>query len=148
MSSKPSITLTCLFRRVLSLLLQVDMVTTELVVEKLGVVQETAVAVLEKLVADGCLVESEEEFQWKVLEEVLVNLVLPKYIGRKGGKISNKDTDKDTVTEVKSSMVADKTQVPWSEVKRSLVKDSGEEGTSRRLAKRKKVSEVKGNLLI
>ena len=125
-------------------------------------VQETAVAILEKLVADGCLVESEEEFQWKVLGEVLVNSVLPKYIGRKGGKIShhherveeekitsnNAEGNKDTVTEVKSSMVADKTQVPRSEVKRSLVKDSGEEGTSRRLAKRKKVSEVKGNLLI
>ena len=163
MSSNPAVTHTCLFRRVLSILLQVDMVTTELMVEKLGVEHGTAVAVLKKLVEDRCLVEDEEEGQLKVLKEILVGSVLPKYLGRKGGKTSkqpravvedgglaaggDQDEKKSEEKDVKCSVVAGTHQVARYQFKRSLIKES-REGTSKRLSKRKKVSEVKGNLQI
>ena len=86
--SSTAVTHTCLFRRVLAILMQVDKVTTDLVLEKLGVEHGTAVAVLKKLIGDRCLVEDEEEGQLKVVKEILVGSVLPKYLGRKGGKTS------------------------------------------------------------
>jgi len=168
MSSNPAVTHTCLFRRVLSILLQVDVVTTELMVEKLGVEHGTAVAVLQKLVEDRCLVEDEGEGQLKVQEEILVGSVLPKYLGRKGVKTSKQpkkmeldeglgaggDKDKkkpvaeSVEKDVKCSVVAGTHQVPRFQFKRSLVKEGEEDRTSTRLSKRKKVSEVKGNLQI
>ena len=76
----------------------------------------------------------------KVQQESLVSSVLPKYLGRKVGKISKQkgreeeqtasknvggggDKDKE-MTEAKCSMVGETHQVPRCEVKRSLVKDS------------------------
>ena len=91
MSSNPAVTHTCLFRRVLSLLLQVDIVNTELVVDRLGVELDTAVAIIQKLVGEGCLVEDEEEAELKVQQEFLVSSVLPKYLGRKVGKMSKQE---------------------------------------------------------
>ena len=70
------------------------MVTTELMVDKLGVEHGTAVAVLQKLVEYKCLLKDEEGGQLRVQEDVLVGSVLPYYLGRKGGE-TNKQPRKE-----------------------------------------------------
>ena len=61
MSSNPAVAHTCLFRRVLYHLLQVEGITVEVVVERLGVETSTAVAVVQKLGSEGCLEDDEME---------------------------------------------------------------------------------------
>ena len=65
MSSNPAVAHTCLFRRVLYHLLQVEGITVEVVVERLGVETSTAVAVVQKLGSEGCLEDDEiEDDRW------------------------------------------------------------------------------------
>eukprot|EP00092_Neocalanus_flemingeri_P005749 GFUD01006189.1.p1 GENE.GFUD01006189.1~~GFUD01006189.1.p1 ORF type:complete len:573 (+),score=183.31 GFUD01006189.1:62-1780(+) len=81
MSTKPAITHTCLFRRMLSLLCQVDVVTLHQVTDRLGVELDTAGAVLQKLTEEGCLVVEGEA--WVVQRDLLLSTFLPKYLGIK-----------------------------------------------------------------
>ena len=67
MFSKPPVARTCLFRMVLYLLLQVKVNNMELVTERLGVDNNTAEAVINKLGMEGCLQDVEVEGQWRIL---------------------------------------------------------------------------------
>ena len=67
MFSNPPVAHTCLFRRVLYLLLQVKVINMELVTERLGVANNTAEAVINKLGMEGCLQDVEVEGQWRIL---------------------------------------------------------------------------------
>ena len=159
MSSNPAVANTCLFRRVLYLLLQVESVNLELVAERLGVDESTAEAVVNKVGKEGCLEDDQVEGQWRVLSQVVVSNMLPKYIGRKkkskagcnvegsqgevnsvcaGDNADKKERGSQDVA--KCSAVAGSAQVPKYEAKRI--------GTRRRNSKRRKVSEVKGDLQI
>ena len=117
---------------------------------------------------EGCLEDDEVEGQWRILSQEVVTNILPKYIGRKGTKTGkgHKTEDASASQEgttsgaagdivdkkvdinkkvAKCSMVAGSAQVPKYEAKRILVEG---EGAKRRNSKRRKVSEVKGNLQI
>ena len=167
MSSNPAVAHTCLFRRVLYLLLQVESVNLELVAERLGVDESTAEAVVNKVGKEGCLEDDQVEGQWRVLSQVVVSNMLPKYIGRKkkskagcnvegsqgevnsvcaGDNADNADKkERGSQYVAKCSAVAGSAQVPKYEAKRIHM---DEEGTRRRNSKRRKVSEVKGDLQI
>ena len=86
MSSNPGIAGTCLFRRFLFYLLQVEVVKVESVMEMLGIPLDTAEALIEKVGREGCLGDDDIEGQWKVVHDVLKIKVVPKFIGRKGKK--------------------------------------------------------------
>ena len=91
MSTNPAVTLTCLFRRVLACLLVKDRVTLEDVMDKLGVEEGTADAVLKKLAGEEGL--AKEGADWVVQREKFVDYVLPRYMGKGLGK---KKQDKGT----------------------------------------------------
>ena len=177
MSTNPAVTLTCLFRRVLAFLLEENRVALEVVMSRLGVEQDTADAVFQKLAEEGCLVKEGEE--WVVQMEKLVETVLPRYMGkavvRKQGIGASKTGEVEKVNnpavgeemeaynyaseiggagdvivseEMKCSTVAKPNKVKREQEKRELVPlKGGEEGDSRR-SKRRKVSAVKENLSI
>ena len=94
MSSNPVVAHTCLFRRVLYLLLQVEVINMELVMERLGVDNNTAEAVINKLGMEGCLEDDEVEGQWRILSQEVVTNILPKYIGKKGNKTGKRHKTK------------------------------------------------------
>eukprot|EP00092_Neocalanus_flemingeri_P039036 GFUD01042495.1.p1 GENE.GFUD01042495.1~~GFUD01042495.1.p1 ORF type:complete len:544 (+),score=171.29 GFUD01042495.1:115-1632(+) len=98
MSTKPAITHTCLFRRMLSLLCQVDAVTLHQVTERLGVELDTAGAVLQKLTEEGCLVVEGED--WVVQREPLLSTFLPKYLGIKKKQGASGATKEERVIEI------------------------------------------------
>eukprot|EP00092_Neocalanus_flemingeri_P039037 GFUD01042496.1.p1 GENE.GFUD01042496.1~~GFUD01042496.1.p1 ORF type:complete len:572 (-),score=175.95 GFUD01042496.1:146-1861(-) len=98
MSTKPAITHTCLFRRMLSLLCQVDAVTLHQVTERLGVELDTASAVLQKLTEEGCLVVEGED--WVVQRESLLSTLLPKYLGIKKKQGTSSATKEERVIEI------------------------------------------------
>ena len=165
MSSNPAVAGTCLFRRALLLLLEVEIITVDVVLRRLGIDNDTAGAIIDKLGGEGCLEDDEVEGQWKVLKEVLESTAIPKFIGRKKGKKSNKGEgvvikgdsqeggvcgsgdrkvgNKDKEIKVaKCSVVADAYKVRETGEKRRLIE------LEERASKRKKVSEVKGKLQI
>ena len=169
MSSNPGIAGTCLFRRFLFYLLQVEVVKVESVMEMLGIPLDTAEALIEKVGREGCLGDDDIEGQWKVVHDVLKIKVVPKFIGRKGkkcnvggGAATKSGSQKDGVcgggdkrvenvnTEMnkrkKSSVVVDAFQMCPSGEKRRLVQE--EDVGSQKTCKKKKVSQVKGNLQI
>eukprot|EP00092_Neocalanus_flemingeri_P107938 GFUD01138562.1.p1 GENE.GFUD01138562.1~~GFUD01138562.1.p1 ORF type:complete len:570 (-),score=175.41 GFUD01138562.1:146-1855(-) len=98
MSTKPAITHTCLFRRMLSLLCQVDAVTLHQVTERLGVELDTAGAVLQKLTEEGCLVVEGED--WVVQRDLLLSTFLPKYLGIKKKQGTSSATKEERVIEI------------------------------------------------
>ena len=145
------------------------MVKVESVMEMLGIPLDTAEALIEKVGREGCLGDDDIEGQWKVVHDVLKIKVVPKFIGRKGKKcnvgggaatksVSQKDGvcgsgDKrveNVNTEMnkrkKSSVVVDAFQMCPSGEKRRLVQE--EDVGSQKTCKKKKVSQVKGNLQI
>merc|ERR1712179_653494 len=169
MSNNPAVAGTCLFRRALFLLSDVELITVDIVVRRLGIDIITAEAIVDKLGGEGCLEDHEVEGQWMVLREVLEKKTIPKFIGRKGKK-SNvgegvvkqggsqdrglcgiagdmKDRNSDIKNKgAKCSVVPDVHQVSKSGEKRWLIELEKEE--ERIVKRKKKVSEVKGNLQI
>ena len=63
--------------------------TLQLVMERLGVVEDTAEAVLQKLAGEECLVQ--EGGEWVVQREMFFSTVLPRYLGRQRAKITKQD---------------------------------------------------------
>ena len=140
----------------------------ELVTERLGVDDNTAEAVINKLGMEGCLQDDEVEGQWRILSQEVVTNILPKYIGKKGKKTGKGHKTEDAIPSQegttsgaagdivdkkiesngkmsKCSKVAGSAKVPKYVAKRILVEG---EGAKRRNSKRRKVSEVNGNLQI
>lgn len=165
-SSNPNaVASTCLFRRMLSLLLVVQVISVEIVTEMLGITYDMAEAVIKKVGDLGCLEDDEVEGQWKVVKNVLEGKVVPKFMGRKGKKGKNKAVDKSPLVDqsngdgdkegkmnndkgevIHCSVAVDAHQVSERVDKRSLAQGKTDDGASN--SKKKKVSEVKKNLHI
>merc|ERR1712096_98641 len=146
MSVNPAITYTCLFRRVLSLINKVNIVSLQLVMSKLGVEQDTANALLHKLSGEGWL--AEEGGQWVVQRVKFETVLLPKYLGRirpslattngdrgEGAKFEKDVTSEVLVKETRCSTVTKPYQVVVTGAKRNTkVPAIGGEGSTRILA--------------
>jgi len=171
MSSNPNVAGTCLFRRFLFFLAQVDIVSVEVVMEKLGIAWSAAEALVCKVGELGCLEDDEVDGQWKVIKEALETTVIPKFIGKRwkkrgsnGGGAGNSQarelpmtcfnqekekSESGANTEnsgAKCSVVADTFQVQECGEKRRL--NENQEVEVKRSKKKKKVSGTKGNLQI
>ena len=84
MSTKPAVTSTCIFRRVLSSLLNTDLVSAAVLMERMGLTEEAAQAVLSKLERDGVVASSESSSQeMSVNMEILTKKSFPAYLGIK-----------------------------------------------------------------
>jgi len=165
-SSNPTaVASTCLFRRMLSLLLVVQVINVEIVMEMLGITYDMAEAVIKKVGDLGCLEDDEVEGQWKVVKYVLEGKVVPKFMGRKGKKGKNKAADKSPLVDksngdcdkegnmsngkgelIHCSVAVDAHQVSERGDKRSPPQGKTDDDASN--SKKKKVSEVKKNLHI
>merc|ERR1719233_241495 len=167
MSSNPGIAGTCLFRRFLFYLLQVQVIKVESVMEMLGIPWDTAEALIGKVGGKGCLKDDDDiEGQWKIVHEVLESEIVPKFIGKKGrqfnvsgGNASKSVSQKDELsgggdkrmvnvnTEVekrkKSSVVMDAFQMCQSGEKRRLLQEEDLDG--QKMCKKKKVSQEKAS---
>ena len=170
MSSNPTVIGTCLFRRALFLLLEVELITVDVVAGRLGFGGPTSEAIFDKLGGEGCLEDHEVEGQWRVLKKVLESKTIPKFIGRKGKKSNvgegvvkggsqdgglygnasdTKDRNLNTKKKgAKCSVVADVHQLSECGEKRRLIELEKGEGEERISKRKKEVSEVKGDLQI
>merc|ERR1712142_975327 len=143
-SSNPNaVASTCLFRRMLSLLLVVQVISVEIVTEMLGITYDMAEAVIKKVGDLGCLEDDEVEGQWKVVKNVLEGKVVPKFMGRKGKKAKNKAVDRSPLVDKRNgdgdNKEVDAHQVSERVDKRSLAQGMTDDGASN--SKKKKVSD-------
>jgi len=81
MSSKPSLALTCIFRRVLAMLMHSDILESRCFVEAMGVDEDTNRGIFEKLVSENVVIVEKDAYM--VNKEVLVKFALPKYMAIK-----------------------------------------------------------------
>ena len=124
MSSKPALAITCIFRRVLAMLMQRDILYSWCIVEAVGVDEDTSQGIVTKLVNER-VVFVEKDF-FKVNKEVLEKFALPKYMGikesqphRKGVVITK--TDNMSVDGASRSVVKRKTEASKVESKKTKV---------------------------
>merc|ERR1719357_1014872 len=104
MSSKPSLALTCIFRRVLVMLMHNDIVYSRYFVEVMGVDEDTNQGIITKLVNENVVVLENDAY--KVNKEALMKFALPRYMGIKGMSYDGASTSvvkrKSEPTNVKS----------------------------------------------
>jgi len=81
MSTKPSLALTCIFRRVLAMLMHRDILDSHCFAEAMGVDEETNQGIFKKLVNENVVIVEKDAY--KVNKEVLVKFALPKYMAIK-----------------------------------------------------------------
>merc|ERR1712142_363585 len=85
MSSRPSFGITCIFRRVLVLLMTNNSMTLDSAAEYLGVDVSTVEGLSKKLVSENIVREGSNGYE--VVREVLEDVALPKYLGTKKRRI-------------------------------------------------------------
>jgi len=82
MSAKPAVVLTCIFRRALVALLEMEKVGVDFFVEKFGLSSEIAEGIVAKLEKEGSILKSDEG-GFRVDKRTLEMVAFPKYLGVK-----------------------------------------------------------------
>ena len=82
MSTKPAVVLTCIFRRALVALLEMEKVGVDFFKEKFGLSSEIAEGIVAKLEKEGSILKSDEG-GFRVDKRTLEMVAFPKYLGVK-----------------------------------------------------------------
>merc|ERR1711915_828077 len=120
MSSKPSLAITCIFRRVLVMLIHRDIVSSLFFVEATGVDEDTIQGIFTKLVNEN-VVSFVENNAYKVNKEVLEKFALPKYMGIKE---SQTQIDNSSFYGASTSVVKRKSEPTNVNIKKTKVSDT------------------------
>ena len=83
MSTKPAVTATCIYRRVLSHLLNADQVSVFSLIELLGLTADAAQAVVSRLARDQVVASESSSQEMAVNKEILTQRSFPAYLGIK-----------------------------------------------------------------
>jgi len=88
MSAKPAVVLTCIFRRALVALMEMEKVGLDFFMEKFGLSRDIAEGILGKMVKEGTILQGEEDC-FRVDKRTLEMVAIPKYLGVKRAEDRN-----------------------------------------------------------